>query len=103
MENISAVVQQLKKELERVENEASRFRAALAALGSSQSSNQGYTESAAARKKMSPAPRARWAKRSDGQAAMVKHKRTLSLATRRKIGASQRARWARVKGQKKAA
>jgi len=33
MRNVSGVVQQLKKELERAENEASRFRAALAALG----------------------------------------------------------------------
>jgi hypothetical protein len=35
MKNVSGVVQQLKKELERAENEAGRFRAALAALGSS--------------------------------------------------------------------
>ena len=102
MENMSGVVQQLKKELERVENEASRFRAALTALGSSVSNGHRHTLSAAARKKISLAQRARWAKRN-GQTAAATSKRIVSSAARRKMAAAQRARWAKVKGLKKAA
>jgi hypothetical protein len=103
MGNMSGVVQQLKKELERAKREVAQYGAALLALGSSQSRSQGHTVSAAARKRMSLAQKARWAKRSDGRAAVVKHKHTLSVAARSKIAAAQRARWAKVKGQKKAA
>ncbi len=99
MENISAVFQQLKKELERVENEASRFRAALAALGSSVSNRHRRTMSAAARKKISLVQKARWAKQN-GQAA-ARPTRPVSAAARRKMAAAQRARWAKVKGPKK--
>ncbi len=94
MENISAVFQQLKKELERVENEASRFRAALAALGSSVSNRHRRTMSAAARKKISLVQKARWAKQN-GQAA-ARPTRPVSAAARRKMAAAQRARWAKV-------
>jgi hypothetical protein len=99
MGNMSSVVPQLKKELERAENEARRFRAALAFLGLSVSSGR-RTMSAAARKKISLAQKARWAKQN-GQAARPKH--TISAAGRRRIAAAQRVRWAKVKSQKKAA
>ena len=102
MRNVSGVIQQLKKELERAENEASRFRAALAALGSSISNGLRRTMSAAARKQISLAQKARWAKRS-GQAEAVRPKRIVSSAARRKMAAAQRARWTKVKGLKKAA
>jgi hypothetical protein len=102
MRNVSGVVQQLKKELERAENEASRFRAALAALGSSVSNGLPRTMSAAARKKISLAQKARWAGQN-GQAEAARPKRTVSSAARRKMAAAQRARWAKVKGLKKAA
>src|ERR1700680_4603490 len=102
MRNVSGVVQQLKKELERAENEASRFRAALAALGSSISNGRRRTMSAAARKKISLAQKARWAKRS-GQAEAVRPKRIVSSAARRKMAAAPRARGTKVQGLKKAA
>ena len=102
MRNLSGVVQQLKKELERAENEASRFRAALAALGNSVSNGLRRTMSAAARKKISLAQKARWAERN-GQAEAVRPKRIVSAAARRKMAAAQRARWTKVKGLKKAA
>ncbi len=54
--------------------------------------------SAAGRRAISVAQKARWAKRTSGpQAAAAKPKRTLSAAARQKIGAAQRARWAKVK------
>jgi hypothetical protein len=90
---------ELKKELGRAQREVRRFTAALAALGNS-NSNRRSTLSAAARKKISLAQKARWAK-ARGQAP--KPKRTMSAAGRKRIAAAQRARWAKVRtGQKKA-
>ena len=101
MENISAVVRHLRKELERAKTEIERYSAALAALGSSKLGGQRRTLSAAARRKISLAQKARWAKQN-GQAA-ARPKRPVSAAARRKMAAAQRARWAKVKGPKKAA
>ena len=94
------VIEQLKKELERAKKEVEQFGAALVALGSSSSNGNRRTMSAAGRRKISLAQKARWAKQR-GQAA--RPKRTMSAAGRRRIAAAQRARWAKVKGQKKAA
>ena len=62
MAHISRVVQQLKKELERAVNEVNRFRAALSALGSKSLRSGQRRLSAAARKRISLAQKARWAK-----------------------------------------
>ena len=68
--------------------------------------------SAASRRKMALAQRARWARAKNGSqpvalakpTASAPVKRTMSAAARRKIAAFQRARWAKVKAlQKKAA
>ena len=58
--------------------------------------------SAAARKKISLAQKARWAKRATkGQDVnAARPKRTISAAGRRRIAAAQRARWAKVKKSK---
>jgi hypothetical protein len=101
MGNVSGVVQQLKKELERAKREVERYGAALVALGSSKLGGQRRTLSAAARRKISLAQKARWAKQNNQAAA--RPKRPVSAAARRKMAAAQRARWARVKGLKKAA
>jgi hypothetical protein len=101
MGNVSGVVQQLRKELERATREVERYGAALVALGSSKLGGQRHTLSAAARRKISLAQKARWAKQN-GEAA-ARPKRTMSAAGRRRIAAAQRARWAKVKGLKKAA
>ena len=101
MGNVSGVVQQLKKELERAKREVERYGAALVSLGSSKLGGQRHTLSAAARRKISLAQKARWAKQN-GQAA-ARPKRTMSAVGRRRIAAAQRARWAKVKGLKKAA
>lgn len=56
--------------------------------------------SAAARRKISLAQKARWAaKKTSTQPA--KAKRVISAASRRKMAAAQKARWAKVKSQNK--
>jgi hypothetical protein len=62
MANMSAVIEQLKAERERVHKEAERIDAALAALGSSTK----RTVTAASRRKMAAAQKARWAKAKSG-------------------------------------
>ena len=58
-----------------------------------------WTMSAAARRKISAAAKARWAKvRAAGKPA--KKKRTISAAGRAKIAAAARARWAKVRAAK---
>jgi hypothetical protein len=91
MKNMSVVVQQLKKEREHVQQQLQRIDAALAALGSVSSNGASRTMSAAGRRKISLAQKARWAKHK------AKPKRTISAAGRRRIAAAQRARWAKVK------
>jgi transposase InsO family protein len=60
--------------------------------------------SAAARKKISLAQKARWAKSGASEPAVTaKLKRVMSASARRKIAAAQRARWAKVKAQQKKA
>ena len=58
------------------------------------------TMSAAARRKISLAQKARWAKQN-GQAP--KPKRTMSAAGRKRIATAQRARWARLRDANKRA
>jgi hypothetical protein len=105
MANLSGVVQQLKKAHSKAQEEVKRLGAALAALGSltgrSPARRRG-TLSAAARRKISLAQKARWAKRaSKSQASTARPKRTMSAAARRKIAAAQRARWAKLKARRK--
>jgi hypothetical protein len=85
------VVQQLRKERERAQKQVQRIDAALAALGSV-NSNGTRTMSAAARRRISLAQKARWEKHRT-----AKPKRTISAAGRKRIAAAQRARWAKVK------
>ncbi len=54
--------------------------------------------SALARKRMSLAQKARWAK---AKGLVSKPNRTMSASARRKIAAAQRARWAKLKAGKK--
>jgi hypothetical protein len=99
MGNLTIVVQRLRKERERVQKEAQRIDAALAALGgvSSNGSSGRHSMSAGARRKISLAQKARWAKQK------ASPRRTISADGRRRIAAAQRARWSRVKREKKAA
>lgn len=63
---------------------------------------RGHGMSAAARRKISLAQKARWAKTKPG-AQPAKPKRAISAASRRKMAAAQKARWAKVKVQQKKA
>ena len=105
MANLSGVVQQLKKARARAEGEVKRLGAALAALGNLTGKSpvrRRRTLSAAARRKISLAQKARWAKRSSKtRTGAAKPKRKMSAAGRRKIAAAQRARWAKVRAGKK--
>jgi hypothetical protein len=112
MGNLSGVVQQLRKERTRLADELHSVTAALTAFGkvyiyvsknnSRVATGRKRTLSAAGRKRIAAAQRARWAKQKAGQAQ--KPKRTMSAAARRKIAAAQRARWAVWKAkQQKAA
>jgi hypothetical protein len=100
MGTLSGVVEQLKKELQRAQQEVQRFTAALAALGRS-SSNGHRTLSASARKRISLAQKKRWAQAK--RATTVKRTRTMSAAGKRKIAAAARARWAKFRAAKKKA
>jgi hypothetical protein len=108
MANLSGIVKVLKDERDRVEKQLSALNAALMAFvgaygGEPISTVNGKrTVSAASRRKMSLAQKARWAKvASNG--ATPKPKRVMSASARRKIAAAQRARWAKLKAGKKAA
>jgi hypothetical protein len=103
MTNISGVIRQLKKEHERLEDQLHRITAALAAFtGVYRSSSKKGTMSAAGRRKISLAQKARWAKVKDAS-YMPTPKRTISAAGRKRIAAAQRARWAKVRAAKKTA
>jgi hypothetical protein len=57
--------------------------------------------SAASRRKMATAQKARWAKQAaNGQAIAARPKRVISAAARRKMAAAQKARWAKFRASK---
>jgi hypothetical protein len=119
MGNLSAALQELRAERKQMQSHVEKLDQAISVIESlnasatPQNANQPTrTISAASRRKMARAQRARWAKaRGKSQpialtkkTASAPVKRTMSAAARRKIAAFQRARWAKVKaGQKKAA
>jgi hypothetical protein len=104
MAEMTAVIQQLRKERERAAREVAQLDAALAALDGAGRRGGGRTLSAAARERIAAAQRARWAKvKGQGRDAAKAPKRTLSAAARKKIASAQRMRWAKVRAAKKAA
>src|SRR5580700_991393 len=105
MGNLYRVVQQLKKERDRVERQLSGINAAISAfVGTYGKSKQTrHPLSAAGRKKISLTQKARWAKHNSTVQPAPKPKRTMSAAARKKIAAAQRLRWAKIKRQKKPA
>lgn len=102
MTNLSSIVSQLQTQRKQVQSELSRLDAALNALrGLNSSSGPGVrTMSAASRKAISIAQKARWAKRA-GRAGVAKPRRPMSAAARRKIAAAQKARWAAWRAKQK--
>jgi hypothetical protein len=108
LKGLASIVSELRVERENLASQLERVDAALSVLGNSNggssSTKPRRTLSASARKRISLAQKARWAKRAtNDQAGKKKPKRTMSASARRKIAAAQRKRWARVKAAKKAA
>ena len=102
MRNVSSILKQLKAERDRVAKQLSGLNAALTAFANvygGSAINGKRQISAAGRKRIAAAQRARWAK-VRGKARVATPKRTMSAASRRKIAAAQRSRWARVKKSK---
>ena len=111
---MQSVVSQLQKERTRLEDELHRITTALVAFGNvymhgrqlkaAVTTRKKRTISAAGRKRIAAAQRARWAKIKGQKASIsVRKGRKMSPAARRKIVAAQKARWAKWrKAQKKA-
>ena len=116
MGNLSSALQQLRAERKQAQLQVEKLDQAISVIeslnGSVRQANQPTRViSAASRRKMAQAQRARWAKaREQSQpialaktTAPAPVKRTMSPAARRKIAAFQRARWAKLKSQQKKA
>jgi hypothetical protein len=101
---LASFVSELKAERTNLVDRLRHVDAALSVLGKlnrgSTHAKPGHTMSAAARRKISLAQKARWAK-AKGHAATLKPNRTMSAAGRKRIAAAQRARWAKVRAQRK--
>jgi len=105
MGTVSKVVKQLKKEHTRLTDELHRVSAALTAFVGTYSGTKptrGGTMSAAGRRRIAAAQRARWAKQKQTKKAQ-NPRRTMSAAARKRIGDATRARWAKVRAQAKKA
>ena len=108
LKGLVSIVSELRVERTNLVNQLRHVDAALAVLGKLNGGSS-YTKprrtlSASARKRMSLAQKARWAKTAaNHQASNAKPKRTMSASARRKIAAFQRARWAKLKSQQKKA
>jgi hypothetical protein len=116
LDGVTAIVSQLKTERTNLANQLRHVDAALSVLGKldggSNHTNRSQPTriiSAASRRKMAAAQKARWARVGKGpqpgaaktNGAAPQH--TISAAGRRKIAAAQRARWAKLKAAKKGA
>ena len=117
MGNLSGALQQLRMERKQAQLHVEKLDQAISVIESLNGSGTfGQTNqptriiSAASRRKMAQAQRARWARAKNGSqpvVAMAKTtgfapvKHTMSASARKKIAAFQRARWARLKAQQK--
>jgi hypothetical protein len=115
MANLDNVLQQLRDERGRAQQQLEQLDSAISVLqglggnisnGTRTSSRGGRVVSATARRRMAAAQRARWAKvRQSAPKSGNKPRgtRVLSPDARRRIAAAQKARWARFRAEKKAA
>lgn len=119
MGNLSSALQQLHAERKQAQLRVESIDQAIAVIESLNGSgtlgraNQPTRIiSAASRRKMALAQRARWARAKNGSQPVVAiakptvsapAKRTMSASARRKIAAFQKARWAKLKAQQKKA
>jgi len=116
MTGLTNALEQLREERNRAQKEVTQLDKAIAAIqglvGGQYSNANGRgkrTISAAGRRRIAEAQRARWAKMKGLRPVLVKtagparRTRTMSAAARRKIAAAQRARWAKFRQQRKSA
>ena len=113
MPNLTDALQQLRQERGRAQAEVEKLDEAISVIeslngsGVSRKGTRGTRiVSAASRRKMAQAQKARWARHRRESTPATKTnlapvKRTMSASGRRKIAAAQRARWAKVKAQQK--
>ena len=106
---MQSVISELQKERKRLEDELHRVAAALAAFGNvylhgSRPTRKNRTISAAGRKRIAAAQRARWAKVKGQKVVSIGSRkgRTMTRAARKRIVAAQKARWEKWRAQKKA-
>jgi hypothetical protein len=96
------MLHEVEAEITKLERVAAALRGSMSEPGTSSGKRKGM--SAAARKKISLAQKARWAKTAvNSSLSNMKPKRTLSASARRRIAAAQRTRWAKVRAQQKKA
>jgi len=99
---LASFVSELRAERTNLVNRLRHVDAALSVLGKlgggSNYTKPRHTMSAAARRKISVAQKARWAK---AKSQAPKPKRTMSAAGRKRIAAAARARWAKFRAVKK--
>jgi hypothetical protein len=102
LSGMEAIVLQLRTQRADFVNQIRHVDAALAVLGKLNGTrvSQGpvRTISAAGRKRIAAAQRARWAK-VRGEAKVATSKRAMSASARRKIAAAQRRRWAKARAR----
>jgi hypothetical protein len=111
---LATIVSELRVERTNLANQLRHVDAALSVLGKLDGGSSYIMAnrptrviSAASRRKMARAQKARWAKARNGPqpakavTGSAPAQRTMSASTRRKIAAAQRARWAKVKQKKK--
>jgi hypothetical protein len=104
LKGLVSIVSELRAERTNLVNQLRHVDAALSVLGKLEGGSS-YTSprrtlSAAGRRKISLAQKARWEKQAaKGQTAAPKRK--LSVAARRRIARAQRARWAKFRAEKK--
>ena len=122
MANLTNALQELRAERSRAQLQVEKLDQAISAIeslnGSGPSRNgtePGRVISAASRRKMALAQKARWAKvrkqaqqpgnsaKSTASAPTAPVRRTMSAAARKKIAAVQRARWAKIRAEQKKA
>jgi hypothetical protein len=107
LKGLATIVSELRTERTNLVTRLRHVDAALSVLGKLNGGS--YTKpsrtlSASARKRMSLAQKARWAKRAANRGAgKARPKRTLSASDRERIAAAQRAKWGKVKAQQKKA
>jgi hypothetical protein len=110
MASLTNALQQLRAERSRAQEHVDKLDQAISVIeslngtrASRKSTRPTRVVSAASRRKMAQAQKARWARKGSQPAVGAPVKRTMSAAARRKIAAAQKARWAKVRAQKKAA